>query len=154
MISAEFLRMYLHYAPESGEFTWPDGRVAGWVEPKGYCRICVLGKNYQAHRLAWLWMTGRWPADQIDHINLDRADNRWCNLREATNTQNQANRGPRPTNTSGYKGVYWHRRIGKWHASISVDGRLKCLGYRETKEEAAALYAEAAINQHGEFARV
>lgn len=153
MISAEFVRAYLAYDQNTGVFTWANGKKAGWVEPKGYVRICILGKNYQAHRLAWLWMTGNWPCGQIDHINLDKADNRWPNLREATNSQNQANTRAKRVNTSGFKGVYWHRRIGKWHAAISVNGRLKALGYTDTKEEAAALYQKAARKYFGEFAR-
>jgi len=159
--SAQLVRSLLTYEMQTGVFNWrraPTNQVqagakAGWIEARGYRRICIGGKSYQAHRLAWLYVTGSWPEDQIDHINLNRSDNRWSNLRAATNSQNQANVGPSRRSSSGIKGVYWHRRIGKWHASIMFNRRLICLGYRNTKEEAAALYAAAAKKFFGQFAR-
>lgn len=160
-LTARRLRELLLYDPRTGHFAWREcpthpekiGQQAGWREPKGYWRVCIEGRNYQAHRLAWLWMTGKWPAAQVDHRDLDKANNRWSNLRLATNGQNQANTPKRRRNTSGIKGVYWHKRRGKWQAAIMVSGRLKSLGYRNTKEEAAALYAAAANQHFGEFAR-
>src|SRR3546814_9910391 len=98
-------------------------------------------------------MTVEWPAVPVDHRDLDKANNRWLNRRLATNGQNQANTPKRRRNTSGIKGVYWHKRVAKWQAAIMVCGRLKSLGYRNTKEEAAALYAAAASQHFGEFAR-
>lgn len=160
-LTAARLRKLLDYEPATGEFVWllcPEnparvGKPAGWLEPKGYRRLCIDGRNYQAHRLAWLWMTGKWPIAQLDHRNLFKADNRWSNLRPATNTQNHQNVPKRRCNTSGIKGVYWHKRLARWHASIQVDGKLKFLGYRDKKEKAAALYASAAKQYFGEFAR-
>lgn len=160
MITAEQLRLLLDYDEKTGLFHWRGSLVfhkrrghAGWLEPRGYWRICINGKNYQAHRLAWLWVTGEWPAFQIDHANLNKADNRWSNLRQATNSQNHANVGKRRHNTSGIKGVYWHKRRCKWQAAIMVNGSLRALGYCNTKEEAAELYAVAAREHFGEFAR-
>ena len=157
------LRRLLSYDPATGIFKWVShpsersrakiGSEAGWLENSGYRRICLHGKAYQAHRLAWLYMTGEWPIDQIDHRNMNKADNRWSNLRIASNSQNQANRPATRRSSSGFKGVYWHSRRKRWHASISVDGRLIHLGYRDTQDEAASLYAAAAQKFFGEFAR-
>ena len=99
-------------------------------------------------------MTGAWPKDQIDHVNGDRSDNRFCNLREATNSQNQANRRCEATSTSGVKGVSWDRRCRRWQAQISINGKPKHLGGFTSKEEAARAYAAAAIALRGEFARL
>lgn len=162
MIEQSNLKQILSYDCESGVFTWlrpkPNqvlaGTEAGWIEPSGYRRISIRGKNYQAHRLAWLYMTGELPVGQVDHRNLNKSDNRWCNLRLATNSQNQANRPASKRSSSGCKGVYWHKRIRKWQASIMVGGRLRCLGYRENQAEAVSLYAAAAKEYFGEFARV
>jgi hypothetical protein len=98
-------------------------------------------------------MTGAWPPGLIDHVNMKKSDNRWVNLRLATASQNNANRRATARSSSGVKGVYWHRRIKKWQASIMVDGRLICLGYRDNRDDAAALYASAATQHFGPFAR-
>src|SRR3546814_19429337 len=96
-------------------------------------------------------MTGEWPAVQVDHRDLDKANNRWLNLRLATSGQNQANTPKRRRNTSGIKGVYWHKSVAKWQAAIMVCWRLKWLCYRNTTEKAAALYAAAASQHFGAF---
>ena len=96
-------------------------------------------------------MLGRWPADQVDHINLIRSDNRWCNLREATQSENARNTRARHNNTSGVKGVNKYR--DKWHAKISFNGRRIHLGYFDTPEEAHAVYCRAAAKYHGVYAR-
>jgi AP2 domain len=90
---------------------------------------------------------------EIDHTNLDKTDNRFENLRDATRSKDGANLRALRTNTSGAKGVCWDKRCGKWKASIQHDGKCYHLGYRDTREEAAALYAAAAEKYHGEFAR-
>jgi hypothetical protein len=100
-LTAERLRELLHYDPDTGDFTWrtarkriPAGAIAGTVE-RGFRRITIgggrHGPRYSAHRLAWLYMTGAWPNGYLDHINRDPDDNRFANLRLATNSQNQAN---------------------------------------------------------------
>jgi hypothetical protein len=157
MISAERLRALLHYDPEAGIFTRlvstssnaRAGEVGGCLTGDGYRRIHVDGRDYLAHRLAWLYMTGAWPKSQIDHINRDKLNNRWVNLREATNGENQANRAT----LFGFKGAFWNKPKRKWQAQINCNNKRYHLGYFETQQEAAVAYAEAAKEFHGEFAR-
>src|SRR5437879_5605760 len=111
MLTAERLKELLTYDPETGEFRWkvaPNGRVrvgdiAGCVSSRGYILIGIDGALYRAHRLAFLFMTGAFPEPQVDHSNRDKADNRWLKLREANNSQNNANKPAQSNNTSGYK---------------------------------------------------
>ncbi len=97
-------------------------------------------------------MTGAWP-DQIDHINGDRMDNRWANLRLATNSQNHANSKRYVTNRCGFKGVSWRSDKNKWSARIVRNYRAKNLGYFDSPEQAHEAYVRAAEVVHGEFAR-
>jgi hypothetical protein len=98
-------------------------------------------------------MTGSWPVKKIDHRDTNRGNNRWLNLREATNSENGCNRAAPSSNTSGSKGVSWYSPRGKWRAAITVHGRQRCIGYFDKKEDAAAAYQKAAISHHGEFCR-
>ncbi|CAH0532169.1 Phage HNH homing endonuclease (ACLAME 27) [Ralstonia phage UAM5] len=100
-----------------------------------------------AHRLAWLYMTGKWPEQFIDHANMNKGDNRWGNLREANKSQNNANQPARTT--SGLKGAYWSNASMSWQAKINK----RYLGSYGTAEEAHAAYMEAARERFGEFAR-
>ena len=144
-LTAEKLRELLHYDPATGIFTWKvrtanqvkAGDVAG-SPSGGYLQIMVLSRLYKAHRLAWLYTSGEWPKDQLDHVNRVRTDNRISNLREATNKQNQQNTGKRRDNTSGHPGVYWYKRISKWQAQITHNQKHIHLGSFTTVEEAIA----------------
>lgn len=118
----------------------------------GYVRIGLFGKRILAHRLAWLYMTGSLPKEQIDHIDGNRANNKWDNLREANNAQNNRNGGLRVNNTSGFKGVYFNQ--GKWRAQITVDYKVKYLGTFSSAEEGHLAYIAASKKYHGEFGRV
>jgi len=109
-------------------------------------------KRYLQHRLVWLYVHGRWPKDQIDHINGNRSDNRLCNLREATCSQNLMNARAHSHNTSGLKGACKHEP-GYWSSVIRVNGKNKYLGRFKSPEEAHAVYASAAKKYFGEFAR-
>lgn len=161
MTLQEQLKSLLDYDTETGVFKWlvantrnvRKGDVAGCLtKDKGYIRIDVLGKQYPAHRLAWLYMTGEWPdKKQIDHINLSKADNRWSNLRIATPSQNKANSKKRPDNTSGYKGV--SKFEGKWKAQCTANGVHTYLGLFDTPEEASLAYQSFASVAQGEFFR-
>lgn len=173
-LTAAYVRSILDYNPETGVFTWRErprehflsdkswtafkarfaGEIAGTDNPLGHLEICINGVSYKAHRLAWLIMTGEWPKDFIDHINRRRADNRFANLREATDAQNKRNTGKRRHNKSGIKGVSWNRQRQKWQADIQSDRKRRYLGIFDDIAEAAAAYARAAKELHGEFARV
>jgi hypothetical protein len=129
------------------------GKIAGNVKPTGYRLIFFRGKSYKAHRLAWLYMTGNQPQGEIDHIDGNRDNNTWGNLREVTKSQNCFNRSNRVNSKSKYKGVYRHSG-GKYQATITVEGKRTHLGTFETEIEAAVKYNEAALIHHGEHARL
>lgn len=158
-ITSERLRQLVVYLPENGVFIWVKktgrssaGSVAGRSHNRGYWRIDLDKKGYLAHRLAWLYMTGQWPRNEIDHINHIRNDNRWSNLREATHSQNGQYTGIRSYNTTGYKGIVWHKHDKRWQAQICVNGRYQYLGHFKTAEAAAEAYDIAALVHHGSFA--
>lgn len=132
------------------------GEVAGTINRSLNCRqVCVNYQVQYVHRLIWIYAHGPIPASMsIDHINGDPTDNRLVNLRLATHLQNMRN-VKRPThNTSGYKGVSWHRRDRRWRAQIKTGKVTKFLGNFTSKEEAASAYNMAAQRMFGEFARL
>ena len=160
-ITAEHLRSILNYDPDTGVFTWRQktgptakiGAVAGGVNKRGYWYIRVGGSKQLAHRLAWLYMVGEWPTTDIDHLNLNKTDNRWDNLRAATDAQNKANSALYSNNLSGFKGVSRRPCGYKWRARIQVNKTLKNLGDFSSPELAHAAYLKAAEEFFGEFAR-
>jgi hypothetical protein len=158
-LTAEAVRRLFIYDPYSGLLQYrerghhrPRGWFAGAKDPKsGYLRVQVGLRKYLIARLAWLWMTGRWPKDDVDHIDLDRTNNRWGNLRPATRAQNVVNSGRRATNKSGFKGVSF--KNGRWRATIRTGGRCLHLGYFPTPEEASHAYEMAAQQAFGDYYR-
>lgn len=157
-LTQERLKELLHYDPETGEFTWLRGKRAGKKtglrSPKSqYCRIHILSEPQFVHRLAWLYMTGKWPDHFIDHIDTNKFNNRWSNLRRATKAQNTNNRGLSKRNTSGFKGATFDKRRRLWLAQIVCQSRHYHLGRFRTAEEAHAAYVAKAKEFHGEFAR-
>jgi hypothetical protein len=116
-----------------------------------YWSIRIYDWPFAAHRLAWLYMKGAWPAVLVDHRDLDGLHNWWSNLREADKVQNGANMRMHRRNKSGFKGVSY--RAGRFRATIRVNGRQKWLGYHDTAEAAHEAYRIAAIERSGEFAR-
>lgn len=156
------LQEFLHYEPTTGEFTrikrsrgvTLNGEVAGSLHAtRGYWRIRVRGKCYAAHRLAWLYVYGVWPTKEIDHINRIKTDNRIANLRELTTAENQQNVDIARNNTSGHKGVVFHKRYRKYQAYIRVNRHLKSLGSFETLEEAVEARKAAEQVWHPNAAR-
>lgn len=146
------------YEPETGLFRhrFTRGRktamaVAGAKDAQGRINIGVNGKLYKAHRLAWLYVHGRWPNQCIDHINGNATDNRIENLREVTHAQNMQNlRKARSDSTSGLMGAMPLKRgtVKKWIAEIRVNGRKKYLGRFATAETAHVAFVNAKRELH------
>ena len=157
----EGLEKVLRYEPSTGHLYWTQNisrktRInakAGSLTDSGYIEVQYNKKQYRAHRVAWYLHTGQDPARlQIDHINGDRADNRFENLRIATHKENSRNRKKLDNKTSKYKGVYWYKRYHKWKATIGHEGRSIHLGYFHDEYEAHLAYCRAALELQGEFA--
>ena len=158
-LTAAQLRSRLSYNPVSGDLRWLNGpragKVAGCVcRSTGYVHIKLNGYQYLAHRLAWLHHYGEWPAGECDHRDRKRSNNAVANLRECTPTQNRANAKLKTTNSSGFKGVCFDKRVSKYRAEIMVGGKKKWLGYFQDSADASLAYQAAAIAVHGEFALV
>lgn len=151
----DFVMSVLDYDPETGHLTWKVrtscratvGAIAGHRMAVGYWNVSVGGRRVYAHRLIWLMVHGRWPEPTLDHINMDKLDNRLCNLREATHLEQSGNL--RSNKRVGLKGAVYHKQIGKWVAQC----RHKHLGCYETEVEAHEAYMKAARVAFGPFAR-
>jgi hypothetical protein len=129
-----------------------QGAAAGSLHSNGYQAVKIQNCRYPLHRLAWKWMTGDEPM-LIDHINGDRKDNRWSNLREASKSENGANAARSKRNSSGYKGVSFRPERGKYAAYIRVSRTLRHLGYFNTAREASDAYMAAARRYFGVYAK-
>jgi hypothetical protein len=159
MITQYEIKSVLNYNPDTGDLVWTDclynrirkGKVAGNPTKLGYQDVMYKGKTYKAHRLIWLHVYGELPDLQIDHIDGNGLNNRISNLRLCTQFQNKLNSGKPKTNTSGHKGVSWHKRLQKWQTRCVVDGERTHLGYFTDKEEANKVYQTFAKSNHGEF---
>jgi hypothetical protein len=159
ILTQEELKSQLHYDPDTGIFTRTKtltncckiGDVAGSKLNNGYIIIRVLNKKYLAHRLAWLYMTGNFPSQTIDHINRIKDDNRLCNLRHADQSHNNLNVCKNVSNTSGYKGVNWNKNRKKWAVRCTVNGERIFLGYFDDVKLANIAYDDFAKKHHGEF---
>ena len=173
-LTAEILRERLDYDPETGVFVWrphPGSANANraWDRQwsgkpvavrvvtapipgaKPYGIVRVLGRCYGVHRLAWLWMTGEWPQGEVDHRDRDGLNNRWSNLRAASRSQNQANKGPMRNNKLGIKGVY--KRCNKYRAQMHVGGKHKTIGSFNCPTAASIAFTKAHKAAYGEFSR-
>ena len=152
-ITQEELKKYLHYDPLTGVFTRLIGRtyksskgsVAGSKRSSGYVVVKLHNKPYLAHRLAFLYMTGSWPLNQVDHINGIRDDNKWINLRDVTQLENSKNSSKPCTNVSGQVGVYWDNQKSRWKCHITVNQKSIHLGYSDNKLDALALRKSAEL---------
>lgn len=148
--SVDRLRFLLDYNKDTGMFVWKNdpkmtlktkvGKVAGSVNNRGYWRIQIDRKTYQAHRLAWMYMHGKFPDGQIDHINRIKTDNRISNLRECTNAENAQNRPIQKNNKSGFIGVFWRDLDKKWVAQIKINGKPIRIGLFDNKIDAHNAY--------------
>ena len=152
------LKELLHYDPDTGIFTnlvyrGPNALkndVVGSINNRGYLTLIIKGKNYKCHRLAWFYIHGVWPKDQIDHINQIKNDNRIINLREVSNSENQQNTSFRKNNFSGYKGICWHKASNKWLAKITLNKKIFHLGIFTSLNDAIAArkHAEEQLHTH------
>lgn len=157
-LSRDDLMNLLEYDANSGVFRWKRGgcgkaiagAIAGGLDRDGYRLIGIDNKAYAAHRLAWLYSYGVWPNGMLDHINLNKDDNRLENLREVGFPLNSHNR--KPYGRSRFKGVSLHE-CGKWRASITINKRQTHLGLFHDEEQAAEAYRKAAEAYYGESAR-
>jgi hypothetical protein len=163
MLAIAHLRAILDYCPSTGVLTWKRrapssfscaekerqrvssrwnllraGAPAGCITSKGYRVLCIEGRNYPAHRIAWAIVHGAWPADEIDHINHARDDNRIVNLREASRAENCQNRSLPKNNSSGQIGVHFHTGSGLWVARAMVGGRRQHMGAFTLRDAAVA----------------
>ena len=136
------LKEVFSYSPETGLFMYLTsairtgvGDVAG-CDDNGYVAFRVDGRKYRAHRLAYLYMEGEFPPDGTDHINRCKSDNRWSNLRHASQSANSKNSTMRSDNTSGVTGVYFNKAAGLFHARITVDKKVISLGYYKNIDNA------------------
>lgn len=159
-LTVERLRELFEYDPVTGRLIWrsslspraPVGSTAGCKHRDGGLVIQCAGKKYHVHRVIWAIIYGRWPADVIDHVDGNPANNRLENLRDATRGENCRNRRKSSRNTSGFKGV--SRAGSAWQAVIGFNEKDIYLGRFKTKEAAAQAYNAAAIRHHGDFARL
>jgi hypothetical protein len=172
--SAEVLTELLDYRPKSGKLFWKfrplrffetqrgcniwNGKNAGKEAftsiNKGYRQGRIFSQTHRAHRVIWAIHTGAWPKDNIDHVDGNRLNNAWVNLREASKTENNRNRSASRNSKSGHKGVFWYKAGKKWHAQITAERQRFHLGYFDEIDDAKAAYQTAAAALHGEFARV
>ena len=155
-LTAQRVREVLNYDPETGVITWAAGKgsraragsSAGWEDAR-YHYVSIDGNNCRRNRIAWVWMTGKWPVGQVDHRNGNGKDDRWCNLRDVSHAVNQQNqRIPSSNNTSGYLGVTWDKAKGKWLAQIKVRNRNVGLGRFSNAEQASFAYLDAKRRLH------
>lgn len=164
-ITQQYLKSVLEYNPETGVLTWRKrndvdnswntkyaGKKIGWSHSHGYIQLCINYNKYYAHRIVWLYMTGKWPKE-IDHIDTNKGNNKFSNLREVTHVQNGYNRAKHKDNLSGYKGVTYDKRDATWMANITVNKKTIYLGRFKGPASAHIAYCRAAKKYHGEFAR-
>lgn len=143
-----------HFSTERSWGEWNKrftGKIVGRGTKRGYCLTILFGERWLLHRIIWKLMTGMEPPETIDHVDGDPANNRWANLRVATQLEQMWNSRFRRNNTSGYRGVVASR--GKWQVQIRAGGIRRFLGRFDTLEEATVVYEAAAREAHGGFYR-
>lgn len=152
---------FVAYDPEQGTLTWKVDRGYNKLQGKEIKNIDAFGYNvvafnkrfYKAHRVIFHLMGEEVP-EYVDHKNGDRLDNRWCNLRAATATQNTTNSKPRSNAQHPFKGVDFSKEWGKFRARITEGKKTRLIGYYQTAEEAAEAYNQESLKVFGEFAKV
>jgi hypothetical protein len=171
LLEAEQIREMFEYDQQSGRLFWRDTFLAGQASARlrprpnpgdevklrhlkvGYWYVSIFQKVYLAHRVIWALQTGRWPRPGfvIDHVDRNRLNNRWANLREATPRQSICNTGMRRDNRSGARGVHFNKQSGKWRADIYAYGDKVTSKQFQTLEDAISWREQAAREAYGEF---
>lgn len=160
MITHEYLLQLLHYEPSTGALTRKIktsnrvkiGDVVGCKNRDGYLVTRIGDILYYNHRLAWFYVHGDWPDEEIDHRNGVRDDNRLINLRRASRKQNARNSRKPSSNSSGVKGVSWCKIMNKWFAYVGVDNQRVKVGYFDSLDDAEKSVSCTRKNIHGQFA--
>lgn len=162
LIDAETLKKFLVYNPDTGIFVWAatfntninKGYKAGTIrKPDGYVKIGLKGKTYFAHRLAYLYMLGDWPLQEVDHINGDTSDNRWINLRQCSKSENMCNTKTYNSNTTGIKGLSYITKSTakrKWQGRIKIKGKTLSRSFF-LREDAVSWLVETRERLHKEY---
>lgn len=162
-LTAEQVREKFLYDPDEGLLRYsqatvrqcrivPPGSIAGGVNKEGYRRVLVNGVHYRASRIIWLWMTGKWPVHKIDHKDCDTLNDKWDNLREASDSQQKQNNRRRKDNKTGYKCVIYDKERDKYRWQVVVNGK-RIKGQRfASVTEAYADYQARLPAWHGDFA--
>jgi hypothetical protein len=169
--AVEYLRECFDYDPETGDLRWKlrpyghfarpvdevrcnamAGEIAGYFD-NGYRRVSLGGVDYKAHRLIWKLVTGNEPSAMLDHADGNPANNRWENLREATQAEQTQNTKLRKDSVTGRRGVCRGKSDGKWRATIFRDGKQRHLGEFNSIEAASDVYEAAAQELFGKFYR-
>ena len=150
LLTQERLKQLLEYNPSDGVFTRKiqrhkhmTGEAAG-SNSLGYVQIRIDGVAYKAHRLAWLYVHGKWPKNDIDHIDRNRSNNAIANLQDVTRKENMENVSLHVKNKSGFKGVSWKSQCKQWQAQITHNRKKVYLGVFKTAQEAHLAYQQAA----------
>jgi hypothetical protein len=152
----------LEYCPNTGVFHWKvyrsrnakAGQIAGTGHIAGYTQIGYKQKIYLAHRLAWFMFYKRWPSKHIDHINGNKKDNRICNLRECTPSQNLLNRSKQINNKTGHKNIFIEGRSKKYMVRINKNKKVHYVGKFSKLENAIKARDRAHKNICGEFSKI
>ena len=161
-MDANDFREFMVYDENTGLMYWtkvlnnrtvPGNLCGNNVDSKGYKRVCFKGKQYRAHRIAWLLHYGEMPTKHIDHINGNKLDNRIANLRLADISENARNAKISKDNTSGYSGVTYHKKAKKWAASIMYNRKQIYLGVFENILDAVQARKQAEATYFGAFAK-
>lgn len=147
-LTQQRVKQLLTYKPDSGEFFWKThrsklGKTATFNRGLGYLGLRIDGHQYSAHRVAFLYMLGAWPAQVVDHINGKRDDNRWINLRDVSHALNLQNRTGPVKARSGVRGVFWNAKAQRYAAKYMTEGKNNYLGLFDTVEQAEAALVAA-----------
>lgn len=141
-LTTKRLKEVLHYDPETGKFTWllpvarrvKKGSPAGTLQRSGFIHIRIDGEQHNAHRLAYFYMKGYWPEHEIAHINKNKSDNRWANIRHVTRSQNMVSRRRNSNNTSGHRNICLNKTTKEWQVHISRESVLYRKNFRELED--------------------